>query len=50
MPKLKEGQVPTYRLHKRSGQAIVTLNGKDHYLGRFDSAASKAKYRCFTGE
>ena len=25
MPKFKEGQLPSYRLHKQSGQAVVTL-------------------------
>ena len=44
MPKLKENQVPLYRLHKQSGQAIVTLSGKDHLLGEFDSKASREKY------
>lgn len=34
MPKLKPNQVPAYRLHKHSGQAIVTLSGKDHLLGK----------------
>jgi hypothetical protein len=29
MPKLKTNQVPSYRLHKQSRQAIVTLSGKD---------------------
>ena len=32
MPKLN-GRVPKYSLHRASGQAIVTLNGTDHYLG-----------------
>ncbi|OAI40312.1 hypothetical protein AYO40_04895 [Planctomycetaceae bacterium SCGC AG-212-D15] len=36
--------VPSYRLHKASGQAVVVLNGKSVYLGRFDSAESKQKY------
>jgi hypothetical protein len=27
--------IPTYRKHKRSGQAVVTLSGKDHYLGPY---------------
>ena len=36
--------VPKYRKHRRSGQAIVTLNGVDHYLGPHGSAASKAAY------
>lgn len=30
-------RIPSYRLHKPSGQAVVTINGKDIYLGRFDS-------------
>jgi hypothetical protein len=33
MPKLKENQVSSYRLYKQSGQAIVTLNGRDVLLG-----------------
>ena len=43
-------QVPSYRLHRPSGRAVVTLNGKDVYLGAFDSAESKAEYRRVTGE
>ena len=37
-------RVPSYRLHKPTGQAVVTLNGKDHYLGRHGTAASKEQY------
>lgn len=36
---------PKYRRHKRSGQALVTIGGKDFYLGPWNSAASKAEYR-----
>ncbi len=43
MPKLN-GRLPQYRLHRRSGQAIVTLNNKDHYLGQHGSEASRHKY------
>jgi integrase len=50
MPKLKEGQLPKYRLHKQSGQAIVTLSGRDFLLGKHGSAASKQEYRRLTGE
>jgi hypothetical protein len=50
MPKLKENEVPAYRLHKQSGQAIVTLNRKDVLLGKHGSAASKAEYRRLTAE
>ena len=28
-------KVPSYRVHKASGQAVVTLGGKDHYLGKY---------------
>ena len=38
-------KVPSYRLHKTSGRAVCTINGKDHYLGRFGSGESKAAYR-----
>jgi len=43
VPKLKD-RIPKYRLHRRSGQAIVTLNQKDHYLGSYDSESSKLEY------
>jgi integrase len=33
-----------YRLHKPSGQAVVTLNGKDFYLGRWKSEFSQNQY------
>src|SRR5262245_59011927 len=36
--------VPSYRRHKPTGQAVVTLLGRDHYLGKFGSAASREKY------
>lgn len=38
-------RVPSYRLHKASGQAIVTIAGKDHYLGPHGSDSSHATYR-----
>jgi hypothetical protein len=50
MPRLKDNQVPAYRLHRSSGQAVITLNGKDHLLGKHGSAASKAEYRRLTAE
>src|SRR6185437_3059935 len=37
--------VPSYRHHKPSGQAVVTLSGKDHYLGPWESESSKAEYK-----
>ena len=35
---------PKYRKHKVSGQALVTLNGKDIYLGRYGSKESRDEY------
>ena len=37
-------KVPSYRLHKASGQAIVTLGGRMIYLGVYGSPESHAKY------
>src|SRR5438309_972257 len=37
-------RTPSYRFHKPSGQAVVTLSGKDHYLGRYGSPESRSAY------
>lgn len=49
MPKLLH-QPPSYRHHKASGQALVTLNGCDFYLGPWRSAKSKQKYQRLTSQ
>lgn len=49
MPKLVHC-LPKYRRHKASGQAVVTINGQDHYLGRWKSAESKAEHKRLIGE
>lgn len=36
--------IPTYRLHKPSGQARVTSDGKHACLGKFGSTASGEQY------
>lgn len=43
MPRLVDA-LPKYRKYKASGQAVVTLNGRDHYLGPHGTSASKAFY------
>jgi integrase len=43
MPRLIR-PVPRYRKHRASGQAVVTLSGRDHYLGPYGTKASKAAY------
>src|SRR5262245_4560023 len=44
MPSRKSPVTPAYRLNKTTGRAVVTLNGVDHYLGRYGSAESRAEY------
>jgi hypothetical protein len=43
-------RVPSYRRHKPTGQAVVTLNGRDIYLGKFNSTVSRAEYDRLIGE
>lgn len=49
MPRLTK-KVPSYRLHKASRQAVVTLNGNDIYLGPYASPESKAEYERLVAE
>jgi integrase len=49
MPKL-QNVTPKYRHHRASGQAIVALNGKIHYLGPWKSKASRIEYDRLVGE
>jgi len=42
--------VPSYRRHKPSGQAVVTLGGRDFYLGRHGTKRSRAEYQRLVGE
>jgi hypothetical protein len=44
MPNTSSTRTPSYRKHKGTGQAVVTLNGKDHYLGRHGTATSRDEY------
>lgn len=44
MPRLSPDRLPKYRHHKGTGQAVVTLDGKEHYLGKYNCAASKRAY------
>ncbi|MFT3786812.1 MAG: hypothetical protein QM770_11705 [Tepidisphaeraceae bacterium] len=44
MPRLKPDQVPSYRLHRQSGQAIVTLCGRDFTLGLYGTPDSRRLY------
>jgi hypothetical protein len=49
MSRRPSSEPPSYRLHKQSGQAVVTLTDgagrrRDTYLGRYGSAESRAEY------
>lgn len=44
MPKVSRDYVPKYRLHRPSGQARVTIDGQDFYLGPWKTRASLAEY------
>lgn len=43
MPRLVRKN-PSYRKHRATGQAVVTLSGRDFYLGPYGTTASKAEY------
>lgn len=40
----RKPRTPSYRLHKPTGQAVVTLSGRDVYLGPHGSPESRALY------
>jgi hypothetical protein len=42
--------LPKYRKHRASGQAVMTLNGRDFYLGPHGTQASKIQYDRLLGE
>lgn len=46
----RKRRIPAYRLHKPSGQAVVRIDNRDHYLGKHDSKASREKYHRLVAE
>ena len=42
--------MPKYRKHRASGQAIVTIEGRDFYLGPHATKASRTEYDRIVGE
>jgi hypothetical protein len=40
----RKSSVPSYRLHKASGQARTIVNGRHVYLGKFGSPESRQQY------
>jgi hypothetical protein len=49
VPKLT-ARVPSYCRHKRSGLAVVYIDGGEIPLGTFNSAPSREKYNAIIGE
>lgn len=43
-------RIPSYRHHKPTGQAVVSIDGKDRYLGKFGSPESHRKYATLISE
>lgn len=37
-------RIPSYRLHKPSSLAVVTIDGRDFYLGTYGSVESRESY------
>jgi integrase len=50
MPRTKAGSVPKLQHHKATGQARVTIAGRDYYCGRWGSKVAIAKYQRLLGE
>lgn len=46
----RKPRVPSYRLHRASGQAVVTICGRDFYLGVFDTEESHQEYKRLIAE
>ena len=49
MPKLTD-TLPKYRKHRATGQAVVTLSGRDFYLGHHGGRTSRLEYDRLIGE
>ncbi len=50
MPRQSSSFVPKYCKHRASGQAVVTICGRDHYLGPHGTKASRLEYDRLIGE
>ncbi|MBX3427935.1 MAG: site-specific integrase [Pirellulales bacterium] len=44
MPRIAGASIPKYRKHRASGQAVVTIGGRDYYLGPHGTKASRIEY------
>jgi hypothetical protein len=46
----RRSPAPAYRRHKPSGRAVVSVAGRDVYLGAYGSDESRAQYDRVVGE
>ena len=46
----KARKTPGYRLHKPTGQAVVRVDGRDHYVGKFGTPESHERYHRLIAE
>ena len=44
MPAKRSPRIPSYRFHKSTNRAVVTLDGRDIFLGRYNSPESWQKF------
>jgi integrase len=44
MPRRPKGSLPSLQHHKTSGRARVTINGRDHWLGKWGSQEARSAY------
>jgi integrase len=50
MSKSRTPRTPSYRHHKPSGNAFIEIDGRRHYLGKYDSPESRQNYARMLGE
>jgi|SRR5687768_3854769 len=50
MKRALKKRIPRYRLHKPSGQAVVTLDDRTYYLGKHGSTESHQRYDRYIAE
>ncbi len=50
MPNARTPKIPSYRLHKPTGLAVVRLNGRDFYLGKHSTPESRSEYERLIAE